>query len=207
MVPAVATPIFPLEIRELSRQEIRLAAGILARGMRDNPIHVKAFGADPQQRERRLTRFFAKVVPLIQAKGTVLGAYGDSILIAILGMVPPGLCRPTPVEVLRLLPSLLMSNSPAGILLVRRWLDAWGRHDPEESHWHLGPLAVDAALQGKGVGSLLMSECCNRMDALGAVSYLETDKAVNVAFYKKFGFSVMKKESILGVPNWFMRRP
>jgi ribosomal protein S18 acetylase RimI-like enzyme len=175
--------------------------------MRDNPIHVKVFGMDPQQRERRSIRFFAKVVPLIQAKGTVLGAYGDGILIGIFGMVPPEVCRPTPMEVLRLLPTLLMSNSPAGVLLVRRWLNAWSSNDPEEAHWHLGPLAVDAALQGKGVGSQLMSECCNRMDALGAVSYLETDKAVNVAFYKKFDFSVTKKESILGVPNWFMRRP
>lgn len=202
----MADSVLSLEIRKLSRNEISQAAGILARGMSDNPLHVKVFGADPQRRRWRLFRFFGKVVPLIQAKGTVFGAYGDDILIGVLGMVPPGVCRPTPVEILRLLPTLLMSNSPAGVLLIRRWLNAWGSHDPDEAHWHLGPLAVDTALQGKGVGSRLMSQCCNRMDALGAVAYLETDKAINVAFYEKFGFSIAEKESILDVPNWFMTR-
>lgn len=182
------------------------ATAILARGMRDNPIHVKAFGTDPQHRERRLIRFLGQLVRLIQAKGSLLGAYSDSTLIGVLGMLPPGTCKPTPVEALRLLPSFLKNNSPTAVLRIARWLDAWRRNDPEEPHWHLGPLAVEPVLRGQGIGSRLMSKCCNRMDTLDATSYLETDKAINVVFYEKFGFSVVKKELVLGVPNWFMKR-
>jgi ribosomal protein S18 acetylase RimI-like enzyme len=89
-----------------------------------------------------------------------------------------------------------------------KWLGSWSKHDPDERHWHLGPVAVDTHLQGRGIGSKLMLAFCARMDAAGEVSYLETDKALNVRFYERFGFEVMGEEEVLGVPNWFMiRRP
>jgi ribosomal protein S18 acetylase RimI-like enzyme len=34
----------------------------------------------------------------------------------------------------------------------------------DEPHVHLGPLAVDAHLQGQGIGSLIMREHCRRLD-------------------------------------------
>jgi predicted N-acetyltransferase YhbS len=70
----------------------------------------------------------------------------------------------------------------------------------------LGPVAVDAHLQGKGIGSTLMQAFCERMDALGEDAYLETDKQINVRFYERFGFEVAGVEEVLGVPNWFMTR-
>jgi hypothetical protein len=33
-----------------------------------------------------------------------------------------------------------------------------------------------------------MMPCCQRMDALAATAYLETDLALNVTFYESFGF-------------------
>jgi len=87
-----------------------------------------------------------------------------------------------------------------------KWLGAWSKHDLEERHWHLGPVAVDAHLQGKGIGSKLMQAFCAQMDAVGEVAYLETDKESNVRFYERFGFEVVGEEEVLGVPNWFMIR-
>jgi predicted N-acetyltransferase YhbS len=87
-----------------------------------------------------------------------------------------------------------------------RWLDAWQRHDPKERHWHLGPLAVDAHLQGEGVGNRMMRVFCAKMDAAGEDAYLETDKPANVRFYERFDFEVVGEEDVLGVPNWFMLR-
>jgi hypothetical protein len=45
------------------------------------------------------------------------------------------------------------------------------------------------------------------MDGRGATSYLETDKAINVRFYQKFGFQIVAQEQVLGTTNWFMKRP
>src|SRR5262249_2842405 len=90
--------------------------------------------------------------------------------------------------------------------LVSRWTATWARHDPAEPHWHLGPVAVDAHRQRKGVGTLLLNEYCSRLDALDAVGYLETDKKTNVTFYERFGFVPMGTANVLELPNWFMRR-
>jgi hypothetical protein len=62
-------------------------------------------------------------------------------------------------------------------------------------------------MQGQGIGSLIMQAHCRRLDGAREVSYLETDKAQNVGFYERFGFEMIGKEPVLGVPNWFMRRP
>jgi hypothetical protein len=38
------------------------------------------------------------------------------------------------------------------------------------------------------------------------MGYLETDQAENVEFYRRFGFELTNEASVLGVPNFYMRR-
>lgn len=52
-----------------------------------------------------------------------------------------------------------------------------------------------------------MTAFCAQMDARGMLSYLETDKAENVGFYRRFGFGVIGEGNVLGLRNWFMSRP
>ena len=120
-------------------------------------------------------------------------------------MMPPGGCRPDLRQQLLLLPTLFRIG-PHSAVRVTRWLGAWGKRDPHKRHWHLGPLAVDAYLQGMGVGGRLMQVFCAQMDAAGDDAYLETDKEINVRFYERFGFEVVDEEEVLGVTNWFMHR-
>jgi len=58
----------------------------------------------------------------------------------------------------------------------------------------------------KGIGQHLMLKCCERLDELSAIGYLETDTPENVFFYERLGFTVTGQEAVLGVPNWFMKR-
>jgi hypothetical protein len=37
--------------------------------------------------------------------------------------------------------------------------------------------------------------------------YLETDRPENVEFYKKFGFVVLREETLIGTRTWYMWRP
>jgi hypothetical protein len=53
----------------------------------------------------------------------------------------------------------------------------------------------------------MLAAFCAHMDYWSAPSYLETDKAENVRFYQKFGFTLVAEAEVLGVPNWFMSRP
>ncbi len=197
----------PLAIRALAPDERDAATALLAAGMRENPLHVRAFGANPRRRQRRLRRFLGQLVAHVHANGTLLGACVDGELVGVLGMLEPGRCRPTRMETLRMASAIIVRNSPTRVWRIQRWLSAWTRNDPAELHAHIGPLAVLPAWRRQGVGRELMVHCCRRVDALGVAAWLETDLAINVAFYETLGFVVTRREAVVGVPNWFMRRP
>ena len=205
-----APPVAAVAVRELSAAEMERAAGVLARGMRDNPLHVQAFGPDPEVRERTLTRMFRGVLPNYGPKGVILGAFSTAepeTLVGVCGMVRPGRCQPGPGERLRLLPGLAAGSGAGGTARLLSWTGAWSRFDPPEPHWHLGPVGVERHLQGRGIGSALLRSCLARIAGERSAAYLETDKRENVRFYERFGFTVRIEAPVLGVPNWFMIRP
>ena len=89
---------------------------------------------------------------------------------------------------------------------MAQWLTAWAAHDPDRPHSHFGPLAVDLDLQGRGIGSLLLSTYCRGLDDVGRLVFLETDRPENVRLYERFGFVVTAEAEVIGVKNWFMTR-
>jgi hypothetical protein len=105
-----------------------------------------------------------------------------------------------------MLPSLLPAG-PRSLLRVSKWTREWGALDPHEPHSHLGPLAVDTKLRGRGIGSQILDEYCRRLDADRVAAYLETETEENVRLYMRFGFNVVGEKQVLGRPNWFMLRP
>ena len=187
--------------------ELGAATAVLARGMLNNPLHVQVFGADPDRRGRRLWRFLGPLVAYVHANGMVMGAFAQGQMIGVLGMIRPGRCRPGPWDRLRIARAILASAPPSILLRIHLWLAAWARNDPDEPHWHIGPLAVLPENRRRGVGRQLMQHCCQHLDTLEATAWLETDLEINTGFYRAFGFEVVKKESVLGVPIWFMGRP
>jgi ribosomal protein S18 acetylase RimI-like enzyme len=193
---------------QLRRTDLRPAAQILGRAMRDNPVHVRTFAtADAERRRRALERFFRPVLLGLHQRGLIYGAYRDDALVGICGIARPGFCQPTPLEKLCVLPAVVFGNPLGAALRVLNWTTAWTHRDPAGPHWHLGPVAIEPCVQRQGIGSALLTAFCVHMDAYGAVSYLETDRQANVRFYEKFGFVVVAEANILGVPNWFMSRP
>ena len=195
-------------IRKLNSTELSTAAELLARGMLDNPIHIRVFGLDPERRRRALARFFEPVLRGLSGRGSIYGLFLDETLVGVYAEVPPGRCKPSLREKLTVLPAVCFGNSFKTTIRVLQWVGDWSRRDRTEPHWHLGPVAVDTKFQGKGIGGKMLSDFCSRMDAEKAVAYLETDKIVNVRFYERFGFNVLAEGKVLGAPNWFMsRRP
>jgi len=198
-----------LEIKAIDAAEMDEAVGVMVRGMRDNPIIVAALGTGPAVRHSKLLRLFGAMAA-VEVPGRdreMLAARGqDGSILGVCGMMPPGRCQPGLGRQLRLAPSLL-ALGPGSAGRTMKWLGSWSKHDPGERHWHLGPVAVDTHLQGRGIGSKLMLAFCARMDAAGEVAYLETDKEINVRFYERFGFEVVGEGQVLGVRNWFMTRP
>src|SRR5262249_40390764 len=168
---------------------------------------VRAFGGAAPRRRRALARFYFPVLHGLYRRGQILAGFRDTDMLGVCGFAPPGLCQPTLGEKVRILPSVLAGNQIGTARRIVRWTGAWSRQDPAEPHWHLGPLAVEPAVQGQGVGHALMVEFCALMDRYAGLAYLETDKYENVRFYRHFGFSVVAEAEVLGMRNWFMSRP
>jgi hypothetical protein len=107
-----------VETRELSSHEIRSAARVLGRGMRDNPLHVGAFGADAVRRERALSLMFAPVLRQLMRKGVVSGAFVSGELVGVTGMAPPRRCQTTIAEKMTVLPELIRGSGLRSSLRV-----------------------------------------------------------------------------------------
>jgi GNAT superfamily N-acetyltransferase len=211
MPPTTSAPRLPasrltgrLVVADLPVCAFEEAVGVLARGMRDNPIHVAAFGPDPDRRERCQTRLM-RCLFAHNAHNRPIGAWRDGALVGVAGLLVDGGCHPNAGEALRRLPALA-AMGPRTASRMTSWLGVWHAHEPGEPHGHLGPVAVDRPLQGHGIGTLLLAEHCHRLDEAGMLGWLETDKPENVPFYERGGYRVVAEADTLGVPCWFMRR-
>jgi ribosomal protein S18 acetylase RimI-like enzyme len=192
-----------IEVRPLDgAEELESAALLAARSMRDNPLQVVAIGHDPERRVRVMHRGFAR---LLRLNGRpVVGAWDGDRLVGMAAAADPGHCQPSTRERLRLAPTFLGAGRAAPRL--GRWMSAWAKFDPARPHSHLGPVAVDPHLQGRGIGSMLLADYCRRLDQARMLSYLETDKPENVRLYERFGYEVTAETMVLGVTSWFMSR-
>ncbi|HEX6231923.1 MAG TPA: GNAT family N-acetyltransferase [Jiangellaceae bacterium] len=191
-----------IEIRPLGREALDSAALLAARSMRDNPLQVVAIGQGPERRVRIMHRGFSRLLRL-DGRPTV-GAWDGDRLVGVAATADPGHCQPSAGERLRLTPTFLMAGRAAPRL--GRWMSAWAKYDPARPHSHLGPVAVDPDLQGRGIGSMLLADYCQRLDQTRMLSYLETDKPENVRLYERFGYAVTADATVIGVTSWFMTR-
>lgn len=194
---------FQVQLRALRPSDLDAALGVVARAMRDNPLHVRALGGGPVTRTQRVRRLQAALLKSVISCGGVLCAAHAGSLVGVLGMASR---KPGFPESIKLVAAILGGFSPVTALRIGLWLGQWAGRLPSEPCWHVGPVAVDVPFQGRGVGSAMMDALCSRMDELGTPAYLETDKLVNVSFYRKFGFETIDHATVIGVPNWFMLR-
>lgn len=167
-----------------------------------NPLHIQVFGQAADKRQRRLTRLFNGLLPYISRNGELTGAYVNNRMVGVLGRLPPGCCQPNYLEMFKLIPALLASNSPFGWLRTLQWLSQWAALDPKTPHWHLGPLAVAPDQQRQGIGGKLMDYAINEANDISL--YLETDKLSNVQFYQNLGFQITASPTLLGTNTWLM---
>ncbi len=193
-----------LLIRALPASELPAAADLLARAMRDDPMHRAVFGPDAAHRVDRLRCLFAALLPVMGR--LPLSAWDGDRLVGVLGHFAPGTCRLSVLQRLRIAWPL-RTFGPAELWRLHRWLCASEAHDPVEPHWHLGPVAVAVDRQRQGVGGRLLRAFCADIDRRGEVAFLETDKLDNVRFYGRCGFQVARQGKVLGTPNWWLRRP
>jgi ribosomal protein S18 acetylase RimI-like enzyme len=193
----------PLVIDPLEPSDVGPAAALLGRAMCTNPVHVAVFEGRGEDAMRRQVQMFA--VFLREFPGERLVARKGDEIVGVMRSVRSPSCRLPPEEAARLGPvmaEILGDAAPR----VGRWFTIWASHDPQEPHWHLGPIAVAVEQQGRGIGSAMLRRFCERVDRIGEAAHLETDKPENVRLYERYGFETREEVDIFGVNNSFMWR-
>ena len=193
-----------VEVGDTRPDEVPAAIAVVARAMSTSPMSTAVIRGDRAKRVRYLTMFFTRLYRVARNQRPLVARL-DGRVIASTNDLVGGACRFSIRERLSAAPDLVRSN-PAVTVRTLRWLNDWEHRDPDAPHSHYGPFGVEPSLQGRGVGSLVMSEYTRRLDQAGEDAYLETDKPENVALYGRFGFEVVEQAEVLGVANWFMWR-
>lgn len=193
-----------ITVGTLGEPEMKEAAGLVARAFLDNPLTYELLGNDPGKRLGGMERLNRGALPLLQRR-PICARRGETV-VGVLGIAPPGTCILSNGRALGVLWRVL----PLGLTALGR-LSAFERevlgHDPTTAHWHIGPVAVEPALQGTGIGSLMLRRLCAELDEEGVAAHLETDKEENVRLYERFGFGVTARDRFGTCPLWFMDRP
>ena len=190
-----------MDSRKLSFMEIndiQESAEVLSVAMLNNPLHVAVFQGQGEKERIEIEKMFCEL--FIELPGIVFLAKEKQNIIGVMRMKS---CEG------RKAAGAVKDGKDENNIGWRKsvWHTEWGRNDPLEQHWHLGPIGVLPTHQGSGIGSILMKRFCKEVDACLAKAYLETDLDKNVRFYEKFGFKVVSESEIFDVKNRYMLRP
>ncbi len=188
-------------IEKYSPARLEPTVSLLANAFVTNPLHVSAFGADRLDQNR----LFFRIGLRHMFNGRAFTALVNGEIKGYVHFNVSPHCLPAPEEI-PIAASTLLKPLDDAIPSVVKWFARWCHLDPDEPHIHLGPIGVSPETQGKGVGTALMNEFIEHLRHQKASGYLETDRAENVEFYKKFGFAVRHEEELIGTQTWYMWR-
>ena len=186
-----------LKLSFMEKNDIQKSARVLSVAMLNNPLHVAVFQGKGENERIEIEKMFYEL--FIALPGIVFLAKEKQNIIGVMRMKS---CEGSKAADA---PKNAKDENNIG-WRKSVWHTEWGRHDPLEQHWHLGPIGVLPTHQGSGIGSILMERFCKEVDACLAKAYLETDLDKNVRFYEKFGFKVISESKIYDVKNRYMLR-
>jgi ribosomal protein S18 acetylase RimI-like enzyme len=186
---------FNISLMELG--DIPESAKVLSIAMLNNPMHMAVFQGNGEDERLEIEKMFLDLFSTVP--GIVFLAKANDNIIGVMRM-KSCVGGKTTDEAQKPEDGNDISSRQA------IWHREWSNQDPQEQHWHLGPIGVLPAYRGKGIGSKLMERFCKEVDRCAAKAFLETDLDENVRFYEKFGFNLILEKDILQIPNRFMVR-
>jgi len=168
------------------------------------PNSLALWGGQGEEERKRMETAF-RIVNLEDPRTyTVVARQGDRIIGALCAIRSPH-CQVSFLDGIKLFPRLASVMQGRFLRSLQIQL-AGARVDPNETHWHLGPIGVLPDCQGFGAGTLLVEKVCEMLDDRQEPGYLETDR-LRVALHQELsGFKIIKEIEILGVKNYCLWR-
>jgi GNAT superfamily N-acetyltransferase len=110
--------------------------------------------------------------------------------------LPPG-AEPDGDAIVEVLTDSVATDKHEELFSIFEQMDAT---HPTYPHWYLPWFGVDPALQGQGVGSVLMARCLTIVDEDHLPAYLESPNARNISFYERHDFEVVARTQVGDAP-------
>jgi len=181
----------------MEQNDIQASAKVLSLAMLNNPLHIAVFQGNGEKERLEIESMFFEL--LNRRPGIVFLAKESDNIVGVMRMTSciGRTAQGEPKE-----------QKHGQDINYRKsiWHNEWAKREPDQPHWHLGPIGVLPSYRRLGIGSKLMERFCQEVDNCSAQAYLETDLDENVRFYGKFDFSVISTSTIFKVENRYMLR-
>jgi ribosomal protein S18 acetylase RimI-like enzyme len=115
---------------------------------------------------------------------------------AVAMWIPPG-AEPDVNKIVQVLTNCVSPEKHADTFAVLEQMD---RAHPTYPHWYLPWLGVDSPRRGAGLGSDLLKQCLNVVDADHLPAFLETPNPRTIQFYERHGFEVSSVAEVGACP-------
>lgn len=198
-----------MDVVNLEPDRIPAAGALLARALFEDGL-ARHMYPDNGERRTHTPWHFSAVVRYGVLFGRVLTTAGEPRGVAV--WLPPGESAMTDSRVaaagLDASPAVLGEEAFGRFMSVMEQIEPLHEQDVPDRHWYLALLGVDPEHAGRGIGSALIEPVLAEADRDGLPCYLETAEKLNLAFYEKHGFEVLRHGIASGtaVEYWTMRR-
>ena len=186
-----------INISFMEHSDIQESARVLSTAMLNNPLHIAVFKGNGENERLQIEKMFFELFDKLP--GIIFVAKESKKIIGVMRM------KSCVGRKAKNAPNELKDEKDINFR-KSVWHREWSDYDPEEQHWHLGPIGVLPSYRGLGIGSKLLERFCKEVDNCSAIAYLETDLDENVRFDEKFGFEVVSRSNIFQVENRYMVR-
>lgn len=186
-----------MQILNLEPTQSRKAAEVVSSAFFHYPMLTHYF-PDPERRKRWMPWYMEKTLDCAVRYGEV---FVTSDFSGVMFILPPGHTRLTKVEYIQngflFVPFVMgyrnyVKNDECESFVA----DTQERLMSGRDHYYLWGLVADPKTQRKGIGSALLKVLTDKCDAESMPIYLETHEQKNVAYYERFGFKLIHKDTI-----------
>ncbi|QNI37222.1 GNAT family N-acetyltransferase [Edaphobacter albus] len=193
-----------ITIRPMLAGELEAACNVISLAFADNPNMGAITNGDTAKAQHAM-HAIANFAKLGRRYSYVLVAEISGQIAGVLNAAQWPHCQMDAAEQKSTGPAMyqaLGTSMPKAMELIGTWV----KYDPQKPHWHIGPLGILPAFQGRGIGRALLRAFLEKADQDHVPAYLEAEVDKNVRLYESEGFNVIAQEAIFGLNNRFMWR-